>query len=207
MTQQNINEITDNLISLSHAVRQFIKIKRATMINHRYETDGEHTLHLQFLAVAYASRVHPELDLGTVSLYCMVHDFVEVYAGDTPTLTMSEEVMDDKAKREAYALEQLKSNFGATWPELIRLVERYEAGTEAEAKFVRTFDKCDPGFTHLENKGEALSILGINTPDTFHDIDKTVEERMASYSGEFPDVMAIRREIARRIAQVAFNTV
>lgn len=207
MTRQNINKTTDDLAALSRVVRRFIEIKRATLIDHRHETDGEHTLHLQFLAVAYAAQFHPELDLGKISLYCMVHDFVEVYAGDTPTLTTSEEVMDSKNKREERALERLKNEFKDSWFELIELVEQYESGADMEAKFVRTLDKCDPGFTHLENQGEALRALGIDTLDKFHTVDKAVEYRMMSYSEGYPDVMAIREEIARRIAQVAFNTV
>lgn len=214
MMNQNINssqppipERVDSLFALSSVVNRFIDIKRATIRQGRPETDGEHTLHLQSLAVAYAAEYHPHLELGKVALYAPVHDFIEVYAGDVNSLRATSEEMAMKALREKVALKQLTAELGSIWPTFMQLIERYELLEDVEARFIKTFDKCDPGFSHLESRGRALLELGITTLQEYRELTEVVTHRMLEYAGEFSDVLALRDELQSRIAASVYRDV
>ena len=69
MTEQNTKQTVNDLFILSDIVYAFMNIQRRSVIEGRRETDGEHTLHLQFLAVAYAARYRQNLDIGKVALF------------------------------------------------------------------------------------------------------------------------------------------
>jgi 5'-deoxynucleotidase YfbR-like HD superfamily hydrolase len=207
MTEQNTKQTVNDLFILSDIVYAFMNIQRRSVIEGRRETDGEHTLHLQFLAVAYAARYHQELDIGRVALYAMVHDLVEVYAGDTPTLNASVDAMIAKETLEAKALLRLKRELGGKWNFIVELLDDYELLVDDESRFVRTFDKCDPAFTHYKNRGEVLRDLGINTIDKFQIANNKTKLRMAPYAEKFDDVVAVREELQERIAEVAYSDV
>jgi len=206
MTNQseNITMRVSNLMKLSAIVGRYIDVQRATVRHGRPETDGEHTLHLQYVAVAYAAKYHPELDIAKVSLYGLVHDFVEVYAGDTNSLTTTNEAMAQKVIVEKQAFEQLQSELGGIWPEFIGYIHDYETLSSKEARFIKCFDKCDPAFTHFESGGQALHDMGISSPGELRALNQATEDRMASYSSEFADVIAVRRELTNRVVAVTF---
>lgn len=194
-------------MSLSLLVGQFLEINRATLRGGRHETDGEHTIHLQFIAVAYAARYHSYLDLGKVSLYALVHDFVEVYANDVNSLTASDKALADKRIAEEAALFKLKSEFGEMWPYLIEMIECYEALNDPEARFVKSFDKCDPGFSHYFDAGRALHKMGVASNDQFTQLTAKAKPTVERYAYEFPDILEVREELIKRIAEVAYPTV
>ncbi len=193
-----------DLITFSQVVNQFMNVPRATLREGRPETDGEHTLHLQFLAVAYAQEYHVELDVGKVSLYALIHDFIEVYAGDVNSLQATPEEISTKALTEKLAFNRLSRELGATWPRFLELIERYETLEEPEARFVKCFDKCDPGFSHIAGNGVALKKLGVLSADELDRYYGYVTARMQVYADEFPDVMALRDELHERTKQVTY---
>ncbi|MFI5212353.1 MAG: HD domain-containing protein [Candidatus Saccharimonadales bacterium] len=207
ISPETIAARTEDLMLLSGIVYQFIDTKRATQRHNRPETDGEHTLHLQYLAVSYAAKYHPELAIGKVSLYCLVHDFVEVYAQDVNSLIASPEELAQKALREELAFRRLESELGQVWPQLINTVQSYELLSEPEARYVKCFDKCDPSFSHFSNRGTALRRMGVTSREVFDGHCEEVRLRMEPYAAEFPDVVAIRQELLQRVSAVTYSTV
>lgn len=120
----------------------FYAIERATPLPRqfrRHENDAEHSWGLALLATAIATEVDTSLDVGLVCQFAVVHDLVEVYAGDTPNFA-SDEMKAGKDEREAQALDQLKAEFKNV-PWIVRLVTKYEAQDTPEAHFVRSLDK------------------------------------------------------------------
>lgn len=206
-TLPSIEQRADDLLLLSGVVNKFIDVKRATLRDGRPETDGEHTLQLQFIAVAYAGRYHPELDVGKVALYALVHDFVEVYAGDVNSLSAPLEQLAQKALTEAVAIDCLQRELGEVWPEFMQQVEDYEFLRDPEARFVKCFDKCDPSFTHYENAGAALYQMAILDEPTFTSLGEEVCQRRDVYAAEFTDVIELRQELLERVARVSYSTV
>lgn len=205
--EPTIGERVDDLLKLSSVVNDFMEVQRSTLHRGRLETDGEHTLRLQFIATNYAARFHPELNVGNVSLYGLVHDFVEVYAGDVNSLSATDDELATKALTEKVAFDRLQRELGEAWPWFIGLIHDYEEMKYPEARFVKCFDKVDPSLTHHDNKGEALIRMGIYTRMEFEAMVCRVTNRMEQYSEEFPDVMAIREELSKRVADLAYPTV
>ena len=214
MTNQNTNRYEpsierrlDDIVSFTAVIEKFMDVKRATMRHGRPETDGEHTLRLQFIAVAYAARYHSELDIGKVSQYALVHDLVEVYAGDVNSLTASPEEISVKALTERAALDRLVEELGESWPYLINVLVEYEELADAEARFVKCFDKCDPSLSHCADGGEALLKMGVVTNEQFFAMHERSRARLAEFEDEFPDVLEIREKLVARVADTTFPVV
>ena len=98
---------------------------------------------LAMLADYIISLENLKLDRNKVLEYCLVHDLVEAYAGDTYIYSTDKEYIDSKHRREKEALEKIKIEF----PEhqiLIRTIEKYEVRLDEESRFVYALDKIQP---------------------------------------------------------------
>jgi 5'-deoxynucleotidase YfbR-like HD superfamily hydrolase len=109
----------------------------------RFENDAEHSFLLATLGCAIAQQMDSILDLGKVSQYALVHDLVEVYAGDT-TIWASAEEHAGKAEREEKALQLIEERFGKRFPWIDQTIKKYELFDEPESCFVYALDKIIP---------------------------------------------------------------
>jgi putative hydrolase of HD superfamily len=75
--------------------------------------------------------------------YALVHDLVEVYAGDTYVFSNDQEHLDGKIGREYEALVRLKKEFPLC-DNILSLVDRYEKRDDRESRFVYALDKIQP---------------------------------------------------------------
>lgn len=181
-----------------------MKVPRATYRDGRPETDGEHTLHAMFLAVAYTAQYHPEFDPGEVALLMMIHDLDEVYAGDVNSLTadaqgMHQKEIDEDRDRYRLRIELTDSPF------ILGLLERYWAQEEPIAKYVRAIEKFDPSFAHKSDGGAAIRAMGIKTKQQYRELDERAVERMVEYAPA--DIVSMRRLLGDQVAKVTFDTV
>ncbi len=192
----------DELQVLSRIIIKFMKVERATLHadGRTHENDGEHTLHAMFLAVAYARKYNPELDSGRIAELIMVHDLVEVYAGDTVSLTADTARMNDKKEREISALVRLEEELGDVFPAIIKLIEEYESLNSEEARFAKAFEKIDPAFTHIANDGVAFQKIGITSKRQHDDLFEANIKKTLDYAA--PDLVKIRREGHERARDV-----
>jgi 5'-deoxynucleotidase YfbR-like HD superfamily hydrolase len=211
MTHQNtemfhppLEQRIDTLSKLSDLYSAFMRVERATYRDGRPETDGEHTLHVMFLAVAYTAQYHPEFDPGEVALLVMIHDLDEVYAGDVNSLTADEADMYQKEENERQDRERLRLELQDA-PFLVDLLERYWAQQEPIVQYVRAFEKFDPSFAHQRDSGAAIRAMGITTKEHYHELDVGATDRMAGYA--ISDVVGIRRLLGQRVANAVFDTV
>lgn len=190
-------------MELLKLANDYADIKRRTFAKSgQRETDASHVVHLSALALPYAAEHYPHLDQSKIALYCLIHDILEAYAGDVASLGASKEVMEQKQRDENEALETLISNFGQKYPKLIRCVQDYEHLVDDEARYVKTFDKLDPGFTHLYSDGKALTgYLKISSRDEFEAKVQETTDRMLPYCGDYLDLMDDRNELTQRIAE------
>lgn len=109
----------------------------------RFENDAEHSFLLATIGCAIAEHIDPSLDLGKISQYALVHDLVEVYAGDT-TIWASAERQASKADREEKALATISAKFGQKFPWVERTIKKYELFDDPESCFVYAMDKIIP---------------------------------------------------------------
>jgi putative hydrolases of HD superfamily len=109
----------------------------------RRENTAEHSWHIALMALVLADRSDEPVDLGHALALCLVHDLVEIDAGDTPP--WDEAGRATKAEREAACADRLfallpedqATTFRGWWDE-------FEAATTPEARLARAVDSLAP---------------------------------------------------------------
>lgn len=136
----------NRLLELQSFLLHFHKIERVVYFpdsTKRRETDTEHAYSLA-MAAWFLAQYFKELDRDLIIKLALVHDLVEIYAGDTYIYADQAE-LDTKAQREAEAMKQIKHE----WPDfgdMTQLIEAYEKRQTPESCFVYALDKLMPIF-------------------------------------------------------------
>lgn len=120
----------------------FYQIKRDMALpfeNRRDENDAEHCWGLAFLGCALAPEIDKKLDTGKICQFAIVHDVVEIYAGDTSVWSEPKH-LESKPAREAAAVKQIMANF-SRFPWIGQTIEAYQRKDTPEAQFVYALDK------------------------------------------------------------------
>ena len=126
--------------------------------NYVHENDTEHSYNLAMTAWFLAPHF-PELDRDVLIRYGLVHDLVEVHAGDTDIYAPAH-IIATKKSREEEAAQKLRSDW-ADFPEIHDLIERYEERADAEARFIYALDKIMPMMQIYINEGHTWKVGGI----------------------------------------------
>ncbi|MBQ2879591.1 MAG: HD domain-containing protein [Anaerotignum sp.] len=120
--------------------------------NGRQENDAEHAWHMAMMIYLLKEYANEPFDLAKTMMMALIHDIVEIDAGDT--YAYDEAAMESQAERERLAAERI---FGLLpddqKAELQGLFEEFEAGETAEAKFARTMDNLQPLMLNDSNNG------------------------------------------------------
>jgi putative hydrolase of HD superfamily len=118
----------------------------------RRENDAEHCWHVALMAVVLAEHAGAGIDVLRVLKMLLIHDVVEIDAGDTFLYAAVDAAA--VAERETRAAERI---FGLLPPdqagELRALWEEFEARRSAEAKFARALDRLEPLLQNHRNGG------------------------------------------------------
>jgi putative hydrolase of HD superfamily len=142
------------LCALERLLVRFSKVVRHVPVDRdgTPESDADHTVTLALVACSVAAKFMPELDVGKVAQYALVHDLVEAYQGDTSTLEFEAVDRKKKDKMEKKARKQMKTDLPMLrW--LHEMLDNYERLKDPEARFVRTLDKAMPALLHNINDG------------------------------------------------------
>ncbi|MDX1382571.1 MAG: HD domain-containing protein [Thermoanaerobaculia bacterium] len=118
----------------------------------RHENSAEHSWHLATMAILFHEYAPEPVDLLIVLKMLMVHDIVEIDAGDT--YCYDEVAHEDKEERERQAADRLfqllPSDLGL---ELRGLWEEFDARGSAEARFAAAMDRLQPLLHNYTNDG------------------------------------------------------
>lgn len=192
---------TDALVAAGRLALDFGRVDRITYHPDGLtpESDTDHTVMLGLVACAIAAQHFPLLDVGRIAQYALVHDLVEVYAGDTPTLRMpTADIKADKQAREHAAFERIVTEFGTTLPWLPLTIGEYEAKALPEARFVKALDKLLPKVTHMLNGAVTIQKQGMSRSDLAARLDAQVGE-MKAYAADFPELFDVYAVLAERL--------
>lgn len=132
---------------------KFRLIERKVFSGIRRENDSEHSYQLAMLAWYIVSAEDFSLNKDLVIKYALIHDIVEVYAGDT-SCYRSDKENTEKKKREKEAINRLKQEFG-DFDDLHELIEKYENQEDNESRFVYALDKLVPTINIYLDNGKA----------------------------------------------------
>jgi len=178
----------DYMLTIGALTVAFAEVERAPRYpNGDRETDVEHSFHLALSAIELAADFYPELDIGLVSQFSLVHDLPEVYAGDVWTFEISDEDRAKKEAAEAKATERLMKELP---PYTAQLLQRYEEQTEPEARFVRFVDKLLPAIINIM-AGDANTFKEDYKVSSIGDLLKSREGHRQELLAKFPEFDAI----------------
>ena len=161
MNEQEIQRFTEQIKFLVE-MDKMKNIYRRTRVLHedRSENDAEHAWHLAMLALVLSEYANEPVDLKTVLATVLIHDVVEIDAGDT--YAYDTEGYSTKEAREKKAADRL---FGML-PEdqgtyLRRLWDEFEAQSTPEARFANSLDRVQPLLLNYCKHGETWVQNGI----------------------------------------------
>lgn len=136
----------------------------------RFENSAEHSWHVALMALALAEHAREPVDTGRVVKMLLVHDVVEIDAGDTYVYAPR---TDGKEAREREGAERL---FGLLpedqGRELRALWEEYEAQSSPEARFARSVDRLMPFLHNVHSEGRSWREHGVRACDVGPVIDR-----------------------------------
>ncbi|MBD2757332.1 HD domain-containing protein [Spirosoma validum] len=148
---------TDDLLKQVDFIKEIDKLKyiqRKTKLfnSNRHENDAEHSWHLAMMTIVLAEHSDVPIDVLKVLKMVLIHDLVEIDAGDT--------FIYDTQKNHTNTNEELvaaKRIFGLLpqkqADEFIAIWEEFEGGLTAEAKFARAMDRFEPLLQNTSNDG------------------------------------------------------
>lgn len=140
--------------------------------NGRRENDAEHAWHMAIMAYILREYANEEVDIGKVMLMCLIHDIVEIDAGDTYAYD-TENLKTQKA-REDVAKERIFSLLPADQKEeLIALFDEFEGWETAESKFAHAMDNLQPLILNHSNGGSDWRRHGVNAQQVYGRQNKT----------------------------------
>ena len=128
--------------------------------NGRRENDAEHAWHMAIMIYLLKEYANEEFDMAKAMLMALIHDIVEIDAGDTYAFDAKEletqDAREEQAAKRLYGL--LPEDQGE---ELKSLFEEYEANETPEARFVRVMDNFQPLLLNNSNGGRDWKEHGI----------------------------------------------
>lgn len=127
---------------------------RQTHLSHhgRRENDAEHAWHMALMAYLLREYANEPVDIARVMLLCLLHDIVEIDAGDTyaydPEGLKTQKAREEAAKQRIFSL--LPADQAA---ELKAAFDEFEEGETPEAKFAHAMDNLQPLLLNDSNAG------------------------------------------------------
>ena len=115
----------------------------------RNENDAEHAWHMAIMAYLLQEYSNEKIDVARVMLMCLIHDVVEIDAGDTYAYD-AEGLKTQKAREEA-AKERLYSMLPED--QKVTIFDEFEERKTPEAKFARALDNLQPLILNNSNDG------------------------------------------------------
>lgn len=149
--------VTERLRQQLDFIKEIDKLKsiqrRTKLFNSdRCENDAEHSWHLAMMTLVLAEHSNLEVDVLKVLKMVLIHDVVEIDAGDT--FIYDEVKNHTNTETERLAAQRV---FGLLpenqAKEFIMIWEEFEAGLTEEAKFARAMDRIEPLLQNISNNG------------------------------------------------------
>ena len=127
----------------------------------RNENDSEHAWHMAIMTYLLKEYANEKIDIAHTMMMCLIHDIVEIDAGDT--YAYDEEGKKTQREREEKAADRI---FGMLpedqRDELRALFEEFEEDATPEAHFAHAMDNFQPLLLNDSNEGADWERHGVN---------------------------------------------
>lgn len=126
----------------------------------RKENDAEHAWHMAVMTVLLSEYANEEIDVLRTMTMLLIHDLVEIYAGDT--YAYDEEGKKTQKSRELAAADRLFQILPEDQGEKFREIwDEFEAENTPESRFARTMDNLQPMMLNAATDGKSWADRGI----------------------------------------------
>lgn len=138
----------------------------------RNENDAEHAWHMAVMAYILKEYANEKIDIARTMIMCLIHDIVEIDAGDTYAY-------DDEAKKTQSSREQkAKNRIFSILPneqalEMKAIFDEFEANETAEARFAHAMDNIQPILLNNSNSGSDWKEHSISAEKVYKRQEKT----------------------------------
>ena len=171
----------DQQLRFTAEIDKMTSILRRTMLidDSRRENDAEHSWHIAVMALLFTEYAAEPVDIGRAVKMCVVHDLIEINAGDTFAYDAAGN--KDKAQREQAAADKLFAMLPKELgDEIRRLWEEFDAMQTPDAKYAACMDRLQPFLHNTLTGGHTWVESGTNRA--------SVEKRMAIIKEFMPTV-------------------
>ncbi|HCG5293454.1 TPA: HD domain-containing protein [Vibrio parahaemolyticus] len=135
-------------------LKSVLRRTRVKSAEGRLENSGEHSWHVALMAVLMEEHANAPVDICRVVKMLLIHDVVEIDAGDT--FVYDTAASKEQAEKEIKAAERL---FGMLptdqGQELLALWQEFEAAQSDDAKYAKALDRLIPVLLNYHNNGQS----------------------------------------------------
>ena len=140
----------------------------------RNENDAEHAWHMAIMAYLLREYSNEPVDITRVMLMCLIHDVVEIDAGDT--YAYDEEGKKTQKAREEAAKERIYSLLPEDQKEeLAAIFDEFEESKTPESKFAHAMDNLQPLMLNNSNDGGDWREHGVSAKQVYGRQSRTKE--------------------------------
>ena len=140
---------------------KYIQRKTKLFNSDRNENDAEHSWHLALMAIVLTEHTNEDIDILKVLKMVLIHDIVEIDAGDTFIYDTTKN--HSNTEEERLAAERIFGLLPENQArEMIEIWEEFEAGVSSEAKFAKAMDRLEPLLQNTSNNGGTWNEPGVN---------------------------------------------
>ncbi|MFH0286960.1 HD domain-containing protein [Vibrio owensii] len=154
-------------------LKSVLRRTRVKSADRRLENSGEHSWHVALMAVLMQEHANAPIDIARVMKMLLIHDVVEIDAGDTFVydVAASKEQEEKELKAAERLFGMLPSDQG---DELFSLWKEFEAAQSDDAKYAKALDRLIPMLLNYHNDGQSWKEHGV-TREQALTINKRIE--------------------------------
>ena len=171
----------DQQLRFTAEIDKMTSVYRRTMLidGSRRENDAEHSWHIAVMALLFKEYAIEPVNIERAVKMCIVHDLIEIYAGDT--FAYDTTANKDKAEREAAAADKLFSHLPPEQGSEIRLLwEEFDEMKTPDSKYAACMDRLQPFLHNTLTEGHTWKEGNTNRA--------AVEKRMSIIKDFMPEV-------------------
>ncbi|BBM64941.1 phosphohydrolase [Vibrio alfacsensis] len=154
-------------------LKSVLRRTRVKSADGRLENSGEHSWHVALMAVLMQEHANAPVDITRVMKMLLIHDVVEIDAGDTfvydTAASKEQEKKEQKAAQRLFGMLPIEQG-----DELLALWNEFEAAQTDDAKYAKALDRLIPMLLNYHNNGQSWIENNV-TRDQALTINKRIE--------------------------------
>ncbi|HHX8369213.1 TPA: HD domain-containing protein [Vibrio alginolyticus] len=154
-------------------LKSILRRTRVKSAEGRLENSGEHSWHVALMAILMEEHANAPVDICRVMKMLLIHDLVEIDAGDT--FVYDTAASQEQAEKEIRAAERLFGMLPSDQEqELLALWHEFEAAQTDDAKYAKALDRLIPMLLNYHNNGQSWKEHGVSREQALT-INKRIE--------------------------------